>query len=312
MNDNSLKFNRRISAFLSSPLFISEQWGLSQFFNYIEEVNLASDGQGEVLRNLWEQKKEAQKLRFLEVTEDHSKEVNLEQGLNSSNSIAVVQLLGTMRAEDGLSSKGIDQTCEEIKMAAASNARGIILRTSSGGGAVEAAQRLYTTLKEAGAKKPIVQFVDTLSASGAVFSGVASDSVVANGRTASLGSIGVVMQFPTWWVEAIESEVVSIYATQSKDKHDLVKDLIAKDYASIQANHLDPYADEFQRLVRKERPGVSDDALTGKMFIARDAKKMGLIDKIGGMNTAIREVVSLDRQRKRNSNARSALNMINF
>lgn len=312
MSEKALKFNPRISAFLSLPMFISEQWGLARLMNYFEEIELASDGGGEALRRIWEQQKEAAKMRLIVPSTDYQAEMNLESGFDNPNAIAVVNLLGTMRSEDGLSSQGIDHLCNDTIKAGNSKVRGIIVRTSSGGGAVEAAQRFYSTLKEVGIKKPIVQFVDTLSASGAVFSGVACDSIIANGKTASLGSIGVVMQFPKWWVEMMKEGVISIYASQSPDKHDLLKNLISENYAAIQSEHLNPYAEEFQKLVRKERPGVDASALTGKMYIAGDAKKLGLIDKIGTMQTAINEVIRLSRARNRNSNARKAAQLVKF
>lgn len=307
-----LSFNRRIDAFLSTPLFISESWGFTQLMTYLNELEFAADGQTEILKETWRQRKESNQTQYLSFSDGNYKRVDEEIGLQNKNSIAIVQLRGAMQSDDGLSSLGIDHTCNQLELAASSNARGIILNTSSGGGAVEAAQRLYSTMKDISGSKPIVQLINTTSASGAVFAGVASDKIIANGATAETGSIGVVMQLPKWWIQEMKDEVISIYADQSPDKHSLMKNLIAENYDAIKNEELNPFAIEFQNLVKRERKGVDVSALTGKMYIAKDAMKMGLIDGIGTMKTALNEVRKLSTQRNKNSNARRAAESINF
>lgn len=315
MQGSKLKFNRRLDSFLMSPMLVEPVWGLSQLIAYCDELDFVS-GQvnSEILRDIWAAKKEESKMSFSIFANDQftTSMMDSSNTMEMTNSVAIVQLRGAMRADGGLSSQGIDATVNDLRTAAASKAMGIVLRTSSGGGAVEAAQRMYSAIKEVKEVKPVVQFVDALSASGAVFAGVASDEIVMNGVTAETGSIGVVAQFDKSELEYIKENVLSIYASQSADKHSMFKNLLSGDITAVQNEYLNPVAEAFQKLVTKERKSVNKDALTGSMYLAKDAIKMGLADRIGTLNTALNRVRILSRNRNRNTNARRGASMISF
>ena len=229
-----------------------------------------------------------------------------------SGSYAIVPLKGVMMSEDGLCQYGIGHTCASLEIAAENpNIEGIIIDTNSGGGEVAAAQKLANTLLDIKGIKPIIQYINGMSASGAVFSGVLADRIIAGGATAEIGSIGVVVQVPKEYIGYYRDEVVSIYADGSEDKHSFVKNLIAGDYESIKQEELNPIREEFRKKVRQHRVDVNDSALAGKVYLAGQAKKLGLIDEVGTMKSVYNNMETLIAKERKKSIDKSLQN-INF
>ena len=127
------------------------------------------------------------------------------------------------------------------------------------------------------------------------------------GNTTEVGSIGVVIQMDAEGINYLKENLVSIYADGSENKHDILKAILSGDYDFVKKNSLNPLRKEFASIVKKGRPNVTEEALTGSMFIGRDAIKNGLADSIGTRTDAIKRVVSLARKRNRSNSARKAL-----
>lgn len=303
----TVKRNNYIDAAIMQPLAIDINYGLSQFFMYEGHLNLASEDTS-ILREIYERKIEEQTPYFLNSEEEFAPVAGIALSEAPPGSIAVVPMIGTMFAEDGLCTRGINHTCSAIARAADHpNIVGTMLRTNSGGGEVTAAQRLANQMKDSRKRKPILQFIDGVSASGAVFAGVESDYIMAGGETASTGSVGVVIQLDKYVVEYLKENVLSIYSNLSEDKHDFMKALLDGDFASIRRRHLDPIARQFQQNIQARMPKVKEEALTGFMYFAKDAKKMGLIDGIGTMQDAAARLIHLSKNRGRKNSANKAL-----
>lgn len=302
--------NRRIQEFLLKPLAVDINIALNQWFSYMSEIELAEKGNGTFLREMWANKQKASEPKTISFL-GHKTSDGLKTDRN--NSIAIINLRGAMRSNDGLSSKGIDYTCECFDDVLSNpNIKGAFLRTSSGGGDVEAANRLYSKIKEVESTKPVIQLIDGLSASGAVLAGSAATERIAIGKMAETGSVGVVYQIPKEYIEYLQNDLISVYATQSGEKHEVMRALMDKDYGFIRESALNPFALEFQKTLKKEIKGISPDAMRGRMFIAPQALKLGLIDSIGTNKQALDRMRTLIKERNRNTAARKAASSINF
>lgn len=207
-------------------------------------------------------------------------------------SIAVVDIQGALMKNDQYCGPaGMESIGAWIKAADTNpNIDGIILKVDSPGGTVDGTEELGNIIK--GTKKPIVGFINGTMASAAYWIGSATDTLIANGATAHIGSIGVMMSFADVQ-PALEKAGVKfheVYSSLSGDKNKAFRDARQGDYTDIIGNTLDPLAQMFTDTVNKNRTGklsTKENVLTGKMYFAKDAKKFGLIDSIGTMDDAI-------------------------
>lgn len=224
--------------------------------------------------------------------------VNVPTGRQSSfsdapkNSIALVDIQGPMMKHSycSLGMKAMGELIQEAD--SHPNIMGIILKIDSPGGTVDGVYELGEIVKNT--KKPIVAHTDGMIASAAYWVASQCDSIIANNKTASIGSIGVMLSIsdykPKYEKEGVKYHTV--YASQSKDKNRLETQILEGKYDEYRQTILDPLACEFITKVKTCRATISEDVLTGKMFFADDALKNGLIDKIGGIESAIEIIIN--------------------
>jgi protease-4 len=108
--------------------------------------------------------------------------------------IAQIDLTGLITGEE----IGFDSMVTEMKRALEQAikddaVKAIVLRIDSPGGEVTASDTIYRAVKEAGARKPVVVYMDTLAASGGYYIACGATKIVAHPLSIT-GSIGVIMQ----------------------------------------------------------------------------------------------------------------------
>lgn len=223
---------------------------------------------------------------------------NFEIASNSEKGVARLNLKGTMLADGGICSRGIDVLCEEIKSVANnSTLLGAAIVTNTGGGEVVAAQRVSNALKEARKIKPFVQFVDGMSASGGYWVGANCDAIVMGGETTQVGSIGVVIDVDKDLIKFIKENYISILADGSEDKREMQKALVDEDYGFIRKKYLNPTREIFHKTVKQGRKDIDTSVLTGSMYNAKEAVNLKMADKIGTFEDAVKLVAKLSRQK---------------
>lgn len=309
----------RVRAMILKPTVLEYGFALDQFYDYESNVSL---GDGELIKDIYTRRLESTKPFKSLVSFDNSELGSLSTGkldldANSSKksskqkSVHVISLKGTMMAEGGLCTYGIDHTCEQLRTASLdTDADAIVLLTHSGGGAVVAAQRMYNEVVQARKLKPVVMYVDGMAASGAYWAAAACDEVLMGGTTTQVGSIGVVWSIPKWALE--DDEDLTIYATGSEGKHDVFKAAMRGDIEFIKRKELNPIRTEFINAISKNRPQVNgEQAFTGTMFPAKDAVKVGLADKIvSSQNEAIKRAAYLARKRELQTKRKKAASAV--
>ncbi len=209
-------------------------------------------------------------------------------------SVAVIAMRGPLMKDDqycgpvGMASMG-----QMIKDADAhQNIDGIILKIDSPGGTVDGTKALADIIKNT--EKPIVAFADGLMASAALWLGSATDEIIAADNKTKIGSVGVMLSFqdiqPAF--EKMGVKFHNIVATQSKDKNKLYDELREGNYDNYRKEVLDPLADDFINAMRTNRPQITDDLLTGKVYFAEDLQGK-LVDSIGDFSFAIARISEL-------------------
>jgi len=226
-------------------------------------------------------------------------------------SIAVISMSGPVQKNDQFCGPvGTATIGRWIKDAEANvNIDGIILKVDSPGGTVDGTEDLARTIKNA--KKPIVAYVDGLAASAAYWISSSADEVIANGKTAMIGSIGTMIKLADIQpvLEKAGVKFHEIYASKSTDKNRVFREAIKDgNYTSMVNEILDPLNEVFLSSVKKNRTGKLSDkenVLSGRVYMAEDARKYGLVDKIGSMDDAVKSIKNLvdNKNKTRMSNA---------
>lgn len=212
----------------------------------------------------------------------------------AGKNVSVIPIMGSLMKKDYCGAAGMQTIVQRIKEAdEADSVSGIILHIDSAGGTVDGTQELANTVKNT--KKPILAFADGLAASAAYWIGSSADKFIAKDTTTEVGSIGVVLSFIDSQKMMEDKGYVfhDIFADQSSEKWKEMLDAQKGDYSTLKEWTLNPLATEFQEAVRENREGVSEKALKGRVFLARQAKKLKLIDGIGDFDYALGEIGKL-------------------
>ncbi len=170
------------------------------------------------------------------------------------------------------------------------NIKGIIAVTESGGGEAYAMQIFNEAI--ARRNKPVVGFIDDLSASAAygVISGC--DQIVANRQLARVGSIGTYQTIAdhTEYFKNKGINLIEIYATASKDKNSDFHEALKGNLEPLRKT-VDVFNNAFLSQIEENRSDKlkADREVwgTGKVFFANEALKHGLIDSIDSFENVL-------------------------
>lgn len=176
----------------------------------------------------------------------------------------------------------------------AQDIKAIILRIDSPGGAVAPTQEIYEEVRRIDAKKPIYASFGTVAASGGYYIGAATRKIYANAGTLT-GSIGVIMQMAdlselfAWAKYKQETIKAGRYKDignpargLSDEERELLKDLLNGTHRQFMADIL---------AVRKDRLKEEIIELAqGQIFHGSQAKDLGLVDEIGSLWQAGRDI----------------------
>lgn len=176
------------------------------------------------------------------------------------------------------------------KIAEKDDAEALIVRIDSPGGTVAGSEALYESLRAVGETKPVVAVMREVAASGGYITALAADHVVARGNTIT-GSVGVIFTAPNVHelLDRLGLEVVEVRSGRLKAQpapYNPVNPLVIEAEEALVA---DSFA-WFTNLV-KERRQLDENAMEivkeGGVFTGRQAQEIGLIDTLGGEETAV-------------------------
>lgn len=168
--------------------------------------------------------------------------------------------------------------------------KAVVLRIDSPGGGVAPSQEIYQAVRELKKKKKVVASMGSVAASGGYLIAVAADRVVANPGSIT-GSISTVMHYAN--VEellkkvGVRSSVVK--SGKFKDIGSPTREMTAEEKSLIQAIVDDIY-DQFVRTIAENRKLPLQrifELADGRIFSGRQAKDLGLVDELGGLQDAV-------------------------
>jgi protease-4 len=175
--------------------------------------------------------------------------------------------------------------------------RAIVISIDSPGGEVTASDAIYTAIRKAREKKPIVISMGSLAASGGYYAAVAGSHLFAH-ETTFTGSIGVIMQSLNYRdaMGKVGLEMVTFKSGEFKDMLSGSKQMSPAEREYIQGMVMQTY-DKFLNVVATERkldPAVLRNGLAdGRVISGKDARAAKLIDDIGDIDDAIAKAITL-------------------
>lgn len=208
----------------------------------------------------------------------------------TSVNIASIPIRGVMTRYDQACSYGTESLTAWVKQADANpSIDGILLEMDTPGGQVGGLDGLYAAV--AATTKPIVAYVKGTAASAGYWAIMAADSIVLESALIStVGSIGVLVASEYETTPKTKIEIVLADGSEDKVTQEPNSPLTDDTRAEIK-KFINPIQKDFVAKVKAHRPAVSPKALTGKVFTGKQAIKMGLADKIGGLEVAIKEIM---------------------
>jgi len=174
----------------------------------------------------------------------------------------------------------------------------LLLKVDSPGGTATASDILYKEMmafKERTKAKIVVCMMD-MAASGGYYVSLPADVIFAHPTTIT-GSVGVVFMRPNM-TGLIDKIGVSMDVSKSGENKDMGSPFRrpTKEEEAILQDLTDSLADQFQDLVAKHRgldPATLSAVSTARVYLAAEAKKLGLIDKIGYLHEALAEAIRI-------------------
>ncbi|WP_297456805.1 signal peptide peptidase SppA [Persephonella sp.] len=207
----------------------------------------------------------------------------------SSPKIAVIEVKGVI--------SGYMDTVSNIDKAQKdSSIKAVVLLVDSPGGAVGAAQEIYTAIEKLRKTKPVVVSMGNVAASGGYYISAPANVIYANPGTIT-GSIGVIIQHvdASQILNKIGIKIENIKSGQNKDILYPNHQLTPEQKKLLEATIKDVY-DQFLDAIVKYRPIKKEELkkyADGRIFSGKQAQKLGLVDKLGNIQDAINEAKKL-------------------
>ncbi len=211
----------------------------------------------------------------------------------SENKIAIIYASGNIVS--GKSTKddmGSETISEAIRIARLDkNVKAIVLRVNSPGGSALASDVMWREVVLAKKAKPVVVSMGDVAASGGYYISCAADKIVADETTitGSIGVFGVIPNMQGFFNNKLGITFDDVKTNAHGDIMTVFRPLTAEEKDIIQIGVEKIYDDFITKVAegRKMTKEQVDSIGQGRVWAGNDAKEIGLVDEIGGLNKAI-------------------------
>jgi protease-4 len=209
--------------------------------------------------------------------------------------IAVIYAIGEISDEmgEGIVAREIVKTIGEV--AKDSTVKSVVLRVSSPGGSAYASEQIWHALSELKKVKPLIISMGDYAASGGYYISCMGDVIVAQPTTIT-GSIGIFGVIPN--IQALNDKIGITYDGVKTNKMSdaiTVNRRFTPEERDLMQNYVNRGYELFVKRCAEGRKKSIDqikDIAEGRVWTGEDALKIGLVDKIGGLEDAIQLAAS--------------------
>jgi protease IV len=237
---------------------------------------------------------------------------------HSGNKIAVVPVEGII-SSDGMDGRGyslVEYIRDQLELAQKDDSvKAVILRVNSPGGEVLASDDIYHAVEDFQrvTGKPVVAYMSSVAASGGYYVSAPCRWIVANELTIT-GSIGVIMTTVNirGLLDKVGVRPEVFKSGKFKDMLSWTKppDEITKEERAMVQKLVDETYDKFKEVVADGRKAANDanskrpetgrklsdswtDFADGRVLSGKEAYEIGMVDELGGWQTAVRRARKL-------------------
>ena len=214
------------------------------------------------------------------------------KNITSSNRIAVILAEGEIvdgNADGAISS---EKFAKEIRKARKDeNIKAIVLRVNSPGGSILASDVIWREMSEAKKVKPVIVSMGEVAASGGYYIAAPADTIVAqpNTITGSIGIFGILFKVQELVNDKLGVTTDVVSTGELSDFGNMARPLSEVERTIIQSSVEDGYETFISRVA--EGRGMHPDSVrkiaSGRVWTGSQAKARGLVDVLGGLDTAI-------------------------
>ncbi|HXJ37491.1 MAG TPA: signal peptide peptidase SppA [Candidatus Eisenbacteria bacterium] len=205
-------------------------------------------------------------------------------GLTLGPVVAVVEVQGVISDAEPI--------CDTLaSLAKDARVGAVVVRIESPGGGVAPSQEIYEEIERLRATKPVIASLGNVAASGGYYVAAATNTIVAAAGTLT-GSIGVIMEFRQ--LEQLAQKVGVgediVKSGPYKDIGHPLRPMTEAERKLLQGMVNDVY-EQFVDAVARGRgmaPERVRELADGRLYSGQQAKEAGLVDELGGLNTAVR------------------------
>jgi protease-4 len=214
------------------------------------------------------------------------------KNVTSSNRIAVIIAEGEIVSGEADGVISSEKFAAEIRKARKNESiKAIVLRVNSPGGSVLASEVIWREMAEAKKVKPVIVSMGEVAASGGYYIAAPADTIVAqpNTITGSIGIFGLMFNVEELLNDKLGITTDVVTTGELSDFMNPARPLKEVERMIIQNSVEDGYETFISRVA--EGRGMSIEAVkevaSGRVWTGNQAKERGLVDVLGGLDTAI-------------------------
>jgi protease-4 len=215
-------------------------------------------------------------------------------GKYDKSKVALIYAVGeiTDAEGEGIVARDMVKTINDV--AKDSAVKAVVFRISSPGGSAYASEQIWHALNRLKTKKPLIVSMGDYAASGGYYIACTADKIIAQPNTIT-GSIGIFGVIPN--IKGLNeklgitydgvktnkmSDAITVNRAFTPEERDLMQNYVNRGYELFVKRCADG-----RKLKVEQIKAIAE----GRVWTGEDALKIGLVDKIGGLNDAIKLAV---------------------
>lgn len=195
---------------------------------------------------------------------------------------------GSATSEDGIVGSKVIRDLRKLKDD--TDVKAVVLRVNSPGGSAFASEQIWHAVKELKTKKPVIVSMGDYAASGGYYISCVADTIVAEPTTLT-GSIGIFGIIPN--VKGLTDKIGLSYDVVKTNKYadfgNIMRPFNEDERSLLQMMITEGYDTFVSRCAEgRQMPKEAIEKIAeGRVWTGETAKKLGLVDELGGIDKAL-------------------------